>query len=96
MKVDEAIRTVRLKLEVRKQNIWSPGMVFSAEIQEVETLIAEVERLRSQVADLRDQLTLARLLLLDISQNVTDPLMVNPIKEFLSVPMPTADTEVKP
>jgi hypothetical protein len=29
MKVDEAIRTVRLKLEVRKQDVWSPGMVKS-------------------------------------------------------------------
>jgi hypothetical protein len=56
MKVDEAIRTVRLKLEVRKQDVWSPGMVFWAEIQEVETLIAEVERLRSQVADLEGSL----------------------------------------
>lgn len=45
--VDEAIRTLNLKLDVRKQDIWSPGVSFSAEIGEVETLIHEVYQLRS-------------------------------------------------
>lgn len=43
---DEAIRCLRLKLGARKERVWTPGMVFSAEIGEVEMLIAEVEKLR--------------------------------------------------
>ena len=39
MTVDEAIRRIRLKLEVRKENPWSAGEVCWVEIGEVETLI---------------------------------------------------------
>jgi hypothetical protein len=50
-KVLEAIRTLRLKLQVRKERVWSPGMCFTAEIGEVETLIDEVLRLRGSTND---------------------------------------------
>jgi hypothetical protein len=52
--VTEAIRTLRLKLDERKQRVWSPGMAFSAEIGEVETLIVEVERLRAYLNAIAD------------------------------------------
>jgi hypothetical protein len=48
--VAEAIRTLKLKLEVRKQRIWSKRMVFDAEICEVETLIAALESPREPSA----------------------------------------------
>jgi hypothetical protein len=54
MNVPEAIRTLRLKLECRKERIWSPGMVFSAEIGEVETLITDIERLRAYLNAIAD------------------------------------------
>lgn len=40
MTTEEAIRRIRLKLDVRKQNPWSEGQVCWVEIGEVETLIA--------------------------------------------------------
>jgi len=49
MSAEEAIRRIRLKLDVRKQSRWSPGEVCWVEIREVETLISEVERLNEQL-----------------------------------------------
>jgi hypothetical protein len=39
MSLDEAIRRIGLKMEVRKRNIWSPNEVMWAEIGEIQTLL---------------------------------------------------------
>lgn len=44
--LDEVIRCIGLKMEVRKQNIWSPNMVMWAEIGEIQTLLDWIEQKR--------------------------------------------------